>query len=188
MLARKINLKFYLRARFFMKKLTLLLAVILGLSGCAYSSGVVSTGADTYMIARTEERLDGSSNNVKATILKQANEHCESLGRKLKVLSTSQKDMVLFTSDATAEVHFTCLEENDPRLKLEENDPRLKRNAADYVMEKNSDISIDLKTTDKSEKTLDVYTELLKLDDLKKKGIITEEEFEAQKKKLLTGD
>ena len=30
----------------------------------------------------------------------------------------------------------------------------------------------------------DVYTELLKLDDLRKKGIITEAEFEAQKKRL----
>ena len=31
----------------------------------------------------------------------------------------------------------------------------------------------------------DVYAELLKLDDLKQKGIVSEEEFEAQKKKLL---
>jgi hypothetical protein len=33
-----------------------------------------------------------------------------------------------------------------------------------------------------------VYAELVKLDDLRKKGIITEAEFEAQKKKLLTAD
>jgi len=31
----------------------------------------------------------------------------------------------------------------------------------------------------------DVYSELLKLDDLRQKGILTDEEFEAQKKKLL---
>ena len=34
-------------------------------------------------------------------------------------------------------------------------------------------------------KTGDLYTELMKLDDLRKKGILTEEEFEAEKKKLL---
>jgi hypothetical protein len=32
-----------------------------------------------------------------------------------------------------------------------------------------------------------MYTELIKLDDLRKRGIITEAEFEAQKKKLLEG-
>lgn len=34
----------------------------------------------------------------------------------------------------------------------------------------------------------DVYTELTKLDDLRKRGIITEAEFEAQKKKILNGN
>ena len=33
----------------------------------------------------------------------------------------------------------------------------------------------------------DVYAELLKLDDLLKKGILTQEEFDAQKKKVLAG-
>ena len=31
----------------------------------------------------------------------------------------------------------------------------------------------------------DIYSQLVKLDDLRKKGILTDEEFEAQKKKLL---
>jgi Short C-terminal domain len=34
----------------------------------------------------------------------------------------------------------------------------------------------------------DVYTELLKLDELRTKGILTQDEFEAQKKKLLAGE
>lgn len=36
-----------------------------------------------------------------------------------------------------------------------------------------------------STKTPDLYTQLVKLDDLKKRGILSEAEFEAQKKKLL---
>ena len=35
------------------------------------------------------------------------------------------------------------------------------------------------------EKAKDVYTELTKLDELRKKGIISEAEFDAQKKKIL---
>jgi hypothetical protein len=40
-------------------------------------------------------------------------------------------------------------------------------------------------TKDGSEKPTDLYTELLKLDDLRKRGILTDAEFEAQKQKLL---
>ena len=34
----------------------------------------------------------------------------------------------------------------------------------------------------------DVYAELLKLDDLRKKGLLTDAEFEVQKKKILAGN
>ena len=37
-----------------------------------------------------------------------------------------------------------------------------------------------------SEQKPDVYAELIKLDDLRKRGIITEAEFEQQKQKLLS--
>jgi hypothetical protein len=43
-------------------------------------------------------------------------------------------------------------------------------------------------TNTQPEKTSDRYTELVKLDDLRKKGIISEAEFEAEKKKLLGGN
>lgn len=36
-----------------------------------------------------------------------------------------------------------------------------------------------------TEKSKDIYSELIKLDELKKKGILTEAEFETQKKKIL---
>ena len=49
--------------------------------------------------------------------------------------------------------------------------------------EKKSAISADIET---KKQTKDIYTELIKLDELKQKGIITEEEFETQKKKILS--
>ena len=45
----------------------------------------------------------------------------------------------------------------------------------------------DVKTKDQTERPKDAYAELIKLDDLRKRGILTEAEFEAQKKKLLEG-
>ena len=38
---------------------------------------------------------------------------------------------------------------------------------------------------DKTKTTKDLYSELIKLDDLLKKGIITDKEFDARKKKIL---
>ena len=45
--------------------------------------------------------------------------------------------------------------------------------------------SLDADGTDKAGEPDDVYTKLEKLSDLKDRGIITEEEFDAEKKKLL---
>ena len=53
------------------------------------------------------------------------------------------------------------------------------------MIEKNEKIDTGIKTEDKDSKRIDTYTELIKLDDLRKKGIITEAEFEAEKAKIL---
>jgi hypothetical protein len=90
---------------------------ILILTACASSSGVVPIGKDTYMISRTQKGFSGSSGKVKAEAFKEANQFCESQGKKLQIVSTSQKDMVLFTSDPSAEIQFMCLDAQDPELK-----------------------------------------------------------------------
>jgi hypothetical protein len=42
-----------------------------------------------------------------------------------------------------------------------------------------------LRSHKKEEKTLDLYTEITKLDELRKKGVLTKKEFAARKKQLL---
>ena len=58
----------------------------------------------------------------------------------------------------------------------------------DVVIEKTEKTSIDIKTKDQTDRPKDMYAELLKLDDLRKRGILTDTEFDAQKKKLLSGN
>jgi hypothetical protein len=53
------------------------------------------------------------------------------------------------------------------------------------VVEKTEKVSADVHAKDETPKTPDLYTEILKLDDLRKKGLITDAEYEAQKTKLL---
>ena len=66
-------------------------------------------GGDTYMVARTEKAFDSSGSKVKAAALREANQFCEEKGKKLVVIKTTQKDVVLLTSDAQAELEFKCM-------------------------------------------------------------------------------
>lgn len=127
------------------------------LIGCATSSGIVRTGPETLMVSKTQKGFRGASGPVLAAAMKEANQYCERQGKVLKVISTKQKDMMPFKSDASAEVHFKCLDPNDPELV---NDQSTKENT-------------------------DVYDEIARLNELRKDGALTDEEFEREKKKIL---
>lgn len=54
-------------------------------------------------------------------------------------------------------------------------------------LKKEADVTVDVQnhTNDNAASKADIYSELLKLDDLKKRGIITEHEFDVLKQKLI---
>lgn len=88
-----------------MKKL-MLPFVILALTACA-NSGVVQTGANTYMIAKSEWGFTSGSVH-KARLLQEASAYCLSQGKQVKVTSTTQNDVELGKTPA-AEVQFQCV-------------------------------------------------------------------------------
>lgn len=159
-------------------KLRWFLSCAIILSGCATSSGVSPLGEDTYMISRNGAGFWTSTASVKAEALKDANGYCTGQGKRLQVNHTNQHEASGRPGDFPgAEVHFMCLNANDPEL----NRPKFKKDA-DRVIEVKSDV----RTKDEPAKSKDIYSELIKLDDLRKKGIISDREFEEQKKKLLS--
>jgi hypothetical protein len=83
-----------------------LLIVALSLAACA-SSGVVSTGPDSYMIAKSEWGFTSGAVH-KARLLQQASDFCQSRGKQVLVTSTSQND-VAFGKTPAAEVQFRCV-------------------------------------------------------------------------------
>ncbi len=85
------------------------IAIIALLAGCVSTSGIVPIGEDSYMVSRSEKGFDTTGTRVKADALKEANAHCSSLGKTIKVLKAEQKDMVPFKSDAQATVEFSCV-------------------------------------------------------------------------------
>lgn len=86
-----------------------LIFLILLLSACASTSGVVPLGGGTFMVSRSEKGFDTTGSRVKAAALKEANAYCLSNGKTIEIVNTTSKDMVPFTSDAQAEVEFKCV-------------------------------------------------------------------------------
>ena len=71
---------------------------------------------------------------------------------------------------------FMCLDSDDSDYSR----TTIKREA-DRILE----VRKDIKTIDNTPPSKDVYDQLLKLDELRKRGVISDAEFEDQKKKIL---
>jgi hypothetical protein len=119
---------------------------------------------------------------LKSSAIQQANDFAESKGKIAIPIDMKSHPVGILGDWAAVEYQFRVVSENDPEAQRTSLAPE-----ADVIIEKTSKVSVDMKIKDQSEKTKDVYTELLKFDDLRKKGIISEVEFEVQKKKLLSG-
>lgn len=159
-----------------MKRITT--ASVVFLAGCAANSGVVQIGKETYMVSRQAATGFSGSGTLKAEAFQEATTYCESQSKSLQVVSTHEAmPPYILANFPKAEIQFMCLSPNDIELSR----PKLKKEA-DTVIEVKRDRPIKPETGVKN----DLYSELLKLDDLKKRGILSEAEFDAQKKKLLS--
>jgi hypothetical protein len=148
--------------------------------GCA-NPGIVQLSPDTYMLTRTDKGgIFGNPSAMKVHVIQEANEFAASKGKVAIPLSSRETPLVVGRSFASFEYQFRVVDQNDPEARRVNLVPR-----PDVVIEKTEKTSLDVQTKDESTKPKDTYTELLKLDDLHKRGILTDAEFEAQKKKLL---
>ena len=156
------------------------IAAAVFLTGCASNSGVIPIGQDTFMVSRQAATGFSGSGTLKAEAFQEASQYCTKLEKSLQVVSTYEASPpYILANFPKAEIQFMCLDVKDAEL----NRPKLRKEADSIIEIKN-----DIHTKDESKKSNDVYAELIKLDDLRKKGIITEAEFDAQKKKILGGD
>jgi hypothetical protein len=155
--------------------------ILFFLLGCATNTGVVQLSGNTYMISKSDAA--GAFSNLgalKAGVIQEANAFAESKGKVAVARNTNMT--IPAHGFPTFEYQFELLDKDDPRANGVTLNPR-----PDYVVEKIDKVDANIKTKDTTEKgPPDLYAELTKLDDLRKKGIITDAEFDAQKKKLLS--
>lgn len=159
----------------------ILLAVFAGaLVGCA-TAPAIPMGNDTYMISQTSAGgIFKSMSSLKGEVMQRANAFAESKG-KVAVPIAGKESPAYPGHMPSFEYQFRLVDKNDPRAEGGALLPR-----ADVVMDvQNTAPTTPASATSGASK--DVYTELLKLDDLRKRGIITDSEFQAQKARLLSG-
>lgn len=153
------------------------------LSGC-FASNMVQLSPDTYMV-RVEDHggiFAFNRGKLKFSAIQQANDFAASKGKVAIPVAMHSHPVGVLGDWAAVEYQFRVVSNDNPEARSTSLTPR-----PDVVIQNDGNISADIKTKDQSNKTQDVYTELIKLDELRKKGIITDAEFETQKKKLLSG-
>jgi hypothetical protein len=162
------------------------LAVVLfaTLTGCA-NPGIVQISPDTYMLSREDHAgIFGSLAKLKAGVIADANSFAAKQGKVAIPISSKENPVGSGPAQwASFEYQFRVVDKTDPEAQRTSLVPR-----ADVVIERTDKVSADIKTEDTTPKSKDMYAELMKLDDLRKKGIITDAEFESQKAKLLNSN
>jgi hypothetical protein len=137
-------------------------------------------GNDAYMISQTSAGgVFKSMSSLKTSVIERANAFAASKG-KIAIPLASKESPAYPGHMPNFEYQFRLVDKNDPRAEGGALLPR-----PDMVVEMHQ--SASGAQGNAPPKTTDVYTELLKLDDLKKRGIISDSEFEAQKQKVLSG-
>lgn len=160
--------------------LVLCLSVVgLLLSGCV-SSDVISAGPDTYMVSASGAGF--ATAGVREKVYKKANDFCAARGLVMVPVSFKARPGELGRNPPSADLVFRALKPGDPAIGR----PELLETDESIAVTQN--VRVAVKDETQKEKQSDLYTELMKLDDLKKRGILSEAEFEQAKQKLLRAD
>lgn len=93
---------------------SLLSALVLALSACATSSGVVKMGPDTYSTSAYAAPARGGAAGAKRTAYEDAFGECAKLGREMLV--TNERAHINENGGGSMDLTFRCLPKGDPEL------------------------------------------------------------------------
>ena len=146
------------------------IAAGLVLVGCASNTGVVPIGQETLKIYKRGATGFVGSETIKADVLIEASEYCAGQKKSLYVVSVLMGNPPYILGNfPKAEVQFKCLTAKELELVR----------AAEKASTEPATQVPNPQASD------DIYTELKKLKGLLDAGIITQDEFDTRKKKIL---
>jgi Short C-terminal domain len=123
---------------------------------------ITATGSNAFMTDTDKLKDEANAAAVK---------YCEDHGKVLKVLSLTSKSPHFSLGYCTGTITFMALSAGDPALLP----PAPVVSGETYAPAAPRSLTTD-----------ELVAELTKLDDLRKKGILTDDEFQAEKKKILS--
>ncbi|HET6329192.1 MAG TPA: SHOCT domain-containing protein [Holophagaceae bacterium] len=153
------------------------------LVGCA-NPEVVQVSPGVYMLSAEDKGgIFGNSARMKADVIRRADEFAANRG-KVAIPVTTNETPMHFGHFATFDYQFRLVDKNSPEANVA---TTLGPMPSVVIQKTEQKIDANIQTKDNSEHPRDIYAELEKLDGLRKKGVITEDEFQAQKK-ILAGN
>jgi len=151
----------------------------------------VSLGNNTYSIkVEAKNALHRDVDKLRTEANEAAASYCAEHGKELRVISMKDKVPIFGMGYAHATITFKALSPGDPELTAAPQ-PAPAAGGPVYAAAPQPApagpvyIAAPVAPVERHLTTDDLYTELVKLDDLRKKGILTDDEFQAEKKKLL---
>jgi hypothetical protein len=142
----------------------------------------VSLGNNTYSIkVEAKNALHRDVDVLRTEANEAAATYCAEHGKELKVISVTDKLPVFGLGYAYAKITFKALNPGDPELTAVPMAAPAAAVGQVYIAPPPAPAA----PVERHLTTDELYNELVKLDDLRKKGILTDEEFQAEKKKLL---
>lgn len=155
-------------------KMHLMCATLVALAGCA-NPGIVKISDNTYMLSKEDHAgMFGNAAKLQADVIAQANAFAESQGKVAVGVNTNS---IPAGPGRFAEFsyEFRVVDKDDPIAKN-----GMLVNRPDVVMQNQQAPAAAAPAQQQ-----DTYTQLMKLKDLLDKGVITKDEFDAEKKKIL---
>ena len=161
------------------------------LFGCA-NPPIIQISNDTYMLSKEDHAgIFGSMSKLKADVFIEANQFAESKGKVVLPISVREKPVGNKPADwATFELIFKLVDKDSREM----GDSAFSANRKvmpirpDVSIQRSDAISADISIKNQDRVKSDLYSDLVKLDDLRKRGIISESEFQTLKAKLLSNN
>ena len=144
--------------------------------------GVVELSPGTYLVSKTDKAgIFGNASAMKAQAINEANAFARSKSKVAIPISTHDSPMGI-GHFASFDYQFKLVDPGSVEAR-----PTPLFQSPDVVVQNNEKSTVQIETKDTSTRRPDMYAQLLKLDDLHKRGILTNAEFDAEKARILSG-
>jgi hypothetical protein len=141
-------------------------------------------GSDTFIVTRQAATGFSGAGTLKADAISEAAQYCEARGKVLKIVAvTEAKPPYILGNFPKAEVIFKALDPGHPELsRPSEFDASGNQIRVGSALVDRSEVKVSVEKAQQD----DLYGRIERLDELRKRGVLTEEEFQREKTRLLS--